>query len=492
MDIRRIALILLTLAVVPACDKGGGDTAEEQQEQGGPVVPPEPPAEDPALVCVDAPIVLEFDNDVVLGTSGTLKVFNSRDRQEDIIDLADAASVNVRDDGIAVPKEQIIAGSVVTTWMDALKCGSSYRIVHYTPLTVSGKKLIVRLHSGVLEHGKEYYVTMDEGFVAGEPGLQKGDFTIKTKAKPSSTSELNVSQDGKSDFCTIQGAINYAATLGKDAAVTINVARGDYREMLFIGDKNNLTFKGRSRASTNIFYANNEGYEKGTGEYVTSRPSAGGTVAKSGGRSVILIRGCSNIKFESFTMKNTFGSTAGQAEVMYFNNDNGTLTITDCALHSLQDTFLCKGDVTVSNTLIAGHCDFIWGYPKVCVFDNCEIRAMAAGYVVQARVNNATDKGFIFRKCRFTAGDGVADGSMYLARSGGDATKYDNVTLIGCTLGSVIAPAGWYANPAPNPAVPTATSGWKEYGSVDAAGHPVTGHNNYGKYLTEEEAQAFM
>ena len=477
-------------ALAIACGKGGGDTAEESQ--GGQVVPPEPPAEDPALVCVDAPLVLEFDSDVVLGTSGTLKVFNSRDRQEDIIDLADAATVNVRDDGIAVPKEQIISGSVMTTWMDALKCGSSYRIVHCTPLTVSGKKLIVRLHSGVLEHGKEYYVTMDEGFVAGHPGLQKGDITIKTKAKPSSASELNVSQDGKSDFCTIQGAINYAATLGKDAAVTINVARGDYREMLFISDKNNLTFKGRSRASTNIFYANNESYEKGTGDYVTSRPSFGGAVAKSGGRGVILIRGCSNIKFESFTMKNTFGSTNGQAEVMYFNNDNGTLAITDCALHSLQDTFLCKGDVTVSNTLISGHCDFIWGYPKVCVFDNCEIRAMAAGYVVQARVNNADDKGFIFRGCRFTADSGVADGSMYLARSGGDATKYDNVTLINCTLGPVIAPAGWYTNPAPNPAVPTATSGWKEYGSVDAAGHPVTGHNSYGKILTEEEAQAFM
>ena len=492
MKIKRIALFSLVLVALLACGKSGGEAAGEQEQQGGPDVPPEQPAEDPALVCVDAPLVLEFDSDVVLGTEGTLKVFNNRDRQVDIIDLADAGTVNVRDDGIAVPKEQINAGSVRTTWMDALKCGSYYRVVHYTPLTVSGKKLTVRLHSGVLEHGKEYYVTMDEGFVEGHSGLQKGDLTIKTKAKPSSSSEFNVSQDGKSDFCTIQGAVNYAASIGKETAVTINVARGDYREMLLIAEKDNLTIKGRSRPSTSVSYANAETWEYGTGDYVSSKPSAGSAIAKSGGRSVILVKGCSNLTIEALTLKNTFGSTNGQAEVIYFNNDNGSLTINDCALHSFQDTFLCKGEVKVTNSLIAGHCDFIWGYPKICVFDGCEIRAMAAGYVVQARVNSVTDKGFIFRNCRFTAGDGVADGSMYLARSGGDPSKFDNVTLINCTLGPVIAPAGWYTNPSPNPAVPTATAGWKEYGSKTPSGAAVTGHNNCGKILTAEEAELFM
>lgn len=494
MNIRRILLISLALAAAISCSKGGGSQTQEQQDPGGgSVTPPEPPAEDPTLVCVDAPLVLEFDSDIVLGTAGTLKVFNSRDRQVDVIDLADASTIEARGDGVPVPKSQITDESKMTTWMDALKCGSHYRIVHYMPYTVSGKKLTVRLHSGVLEHNAEYYVTLDEGFVAGHPGFQKGDITIKTKAKPSASSgTLSVSQDGKSDFCTIQGAINYASSLGKDTEVTIEIARGDYCEMLFVRDKNNLTFKGRSRPSTTIFYPNNEGYETGSGGSISSRPGQGATIGKSGGRGVILIESCSNVRFEGLTMKNTFGQLKGQAEVIYFNNDNGTLSIDDCALHSLQDTFLCKGDVMVTNTLIAGHCDFIWGYPKVCVFDNCEIRAMAAGYVVQARVNSATDKGFIFRNCRFTADSGVADGSMYLARSGGDSSKYDNVTLINCTLGPVIAAAGWYTNPAPNPSVPTATSGWKEYGSVTPGGAPVTGHNNYGKILTAEEAEAFM
>ena len=486
--------MLMPMVALAICCGKGGDAAPEQQ--GGtdnpetPVDPPQPPV-DETLVCVDAPLVLEFDSDVVLGTEGALKVFNSRDRQVDVIDLADAVTVTTREDGIDIPKTKIDGETRMTTWMDALKCGSRYRVVHYTPLKVEGKKLTVKLHSGVLDHNAEYYVTLDAGFVKDHPGLQKGDLTIKTKAKPTSTT-LSVSPDGKSDFCTLQGAVNYAASLGRDKEVTIELARGTYNEMVFIRDKNNLTIKGRSRSATTLCYANCEHYEGGSGGSVTSKPSAGNAIGTSGGRSVMLVESCSNLKIETLTMKNTFGSTAGQAEVIYFNNDSGTLTITDCALHSLQDTFLCKGTVSVTGSLIAGHCDFIWGYPKVCIFDNCEIRAMAPGYVVQARVNSASDKGFIFRNCRFTADDGVADGVMYLARSAGQSNMYDNVTLINCTLGPVIAAAGWYTNPAPNPSVPTATSGWKEYGSKTPGGAAVTGHNAYGKVLTEEEARPYI
>ena len=486
--------IVIPMAAMAVCCGKGGDVAGEQQ--GGqddpeiPVDPPQPPV-DETLVCVDAPLVLEFDSDVVLGTEGTLKVFNDRDRQVDIIDLADAATVTTRDDGIDIPKTKIADDTRMTTWMNALRCGSRYRVVHYTPLKVNGKKLTVKLHSGVLDYGSEYYVTLDAGFVKDHPGLEKGDLTIKTKAKPTSTT-LSVNPDGKSDFCTVQGAVDCAASLGKDVAVTIEIARGEYEEMVFIREKNNLTIKGRSRASTTLYYANNESYEGGSGGSVSSKPSSGREIGKSGGRGVILVESCSNLAIETLTMKNTFGSQNGQAEVIYFNSDNGTLSIKDCALHSLQDTFLCKGTVSVTGSIIAGHCDFIWGYPKVCVFDNCEIRAMAPGYVVQARVNSASDKGFIFRNCRFTAADGVADGKMYLARSAGQSNMFDNVTLINCTLGPVIAAEGWYTNPEPNPKVPTATSGWKEYGSKTTGGAAVTGHNAYGKVLTEEEAQYFM
>ena len=112
--------MLMPMAALAICCGKGGDADPEQQ--GGtdnpetPVDPPQPPV-DETLVCVDAPLVLEFDSDVILGTEGTLKVFNSRDRQVDVIDLADAATVTTREDGIDIPKTKIDGDTRMTTWM---------------------------------------------------------------------------------------------------------------------------------------------------------------------------------------------------------------------------------------------------------------------------------------------------------------------------------------------------------------------------------------
>lgn len=81
----------------------------------------------------------------------------------------------------------------------------------------------------------------------------------------------------------------------------------------------------------------------------------------------------------------------------------------------------------------------------------------------------------------------AAEGSMYLARSGG-GSEYDNVTYVNCTMSSVIAPVGWFSNPAPTPSAPTATAGWKEYGTT---GVSTAQRNAYGKILTSDEATAY-
>ena len=48
-----------------------------------------------------------------------------------------------------------------------------------------------------------------------------------------------------------------------------------------------------------------------------------------------------------------------------------------------------------------------------------------------------------------------------------------------------------YTSPAPNPSAPTATSGWREYGSKAPDGTAITGHNAYGKVLTAAEAEPY-
>lgn len=471
--------------------KSGYCSPVEATTTGSKPTPPDPSA---TVLCVDAPLVVEVGSGATLGTSGLIKVFKADDTLVDTIDLGDMGKMDVLEDGTMIPKgadadkNQIAIGNdyVMHTFMDVLH-SNQYRPVHYTPLRLESGKLIIKLHNEALDFGQSYYLTVDAS-VAGK-AVAKDDMPFTTKAKPTGTT-LQVKADGSGDFCTVQGALSYASTLNKDAEVTLEIANGTYRELLFLRGKNNITLKGQSRDGVKIAYPNNDSYETGSGASVASKPSVGSSIGKSGGRCLFLIETCNNVTLQDLTIENTYSipSHKGQAETIYFNADGKRLIIENCSLISWQDTFLCKGEVYVHNSLIAGHVDFIWGYPKACLFENCEIRSRAGGYIVQARINNASDKGFVFLNCNLTAESGVADGSMYLARSGGDTSKYDNVTYVNCTMSSVIAPAGWYTNPAPNPSAPTATSGWKEYGTT---GVSTASRNAYGKLLTATEAEAF-
>lgn len=443
--------------------------------------------------CIDMPLSLSFKTAPKLGAEGFVRVYDAAGVEVDSIDLSDRDNVTFREDGTAIPDETITNETVFNSFMDAIPSSKKFRVVHYTPFRINGKTLEIKLHSGRLEFGKTYSVTVDEGVVDGFKGVAKGEWTFKTKSAPSGT-ELGVDPLGTKDFCTIQGALTYASSLDAFTAVTINVAAGEYREMLYLRDKASVTVKGAGRDRTKIIYPNSELYETGTGGNVASRPELGKAIEKSGGRSIWLIDGSiDKLKLEALTIENSFGDPKGQAETIYFNSSN-SLEINDCALISFQDTFQCKGKVTVKNSLIAGACDFIWGSPSKCLFDKCEIRSRATNadaYLVHARC--AQDAvGFVFRDCRLTAEKDVIDGRVYLARSPGNASYWDNVTYINCTLSPRFSKAGWYTSPKPNPEVPTAINGWKEYGLVYEDGSAVTGHTTYAKVLTEEEAKAFI
>lgn len=448
-----------------------------------------PPTPDAKLLCSDQPVVLNFDTVPVLGTSGQIKLFTAAGQEVDCIDLKDLATVDIREDGQMVPKQQMTKETLYNSFMDRLYSGKRYRIVHYTPLRIEGKSLAVKFHSGVTEFGKSYYVTMDEGVVTGAPAIAKGEVEFTIKAAPSDPTVLRVSPDGSADFCTIQGALGHASTTS--GAVTVEVAAGTYNETLFLRERADVTIHGASRETTILSYANAEALANGSGASIGTKPTVGQAIGAVGGRGVCLFENCDNLVFENLTMRNTYGAQ-GQAEVLYFNSGSNAhkLTLENCALHSLQDTFLTKGQVWVHNSLIAGNVDFIWGYPKACLFEDCEIRCekYSKGFILQARVPGVSDKGFVFLNCRITAGEGAADGTMYLARSGGSTDYYDNVTFVNCQMSPVIAPVGWYSDPTPNPATPTAVSGWKEYGTT---GVSTASRNSLGRILTAEEAAAY-
>ena len=147
----------------------------------------------------------------------------------------------------------------------------------------------------------------------------------------------------------------------------------------------------------------------------------------------------------------------------------------------------------MKDCLVEGDCDFIWGYPHICLFEDCEIRAAGDGYIVQSRCQNQNYKGFVFLGCTLTKTSYVTDGTMYLARSGGAKEYYDNVAYINCKMSTAIPAIGWYGNPAPNPSKANATSGWKEYGSKDMNGAALNVNNrisaSYQLMQAEYEAE---
>ena len=83
----------------------------------------------------------------------------------------------------------------------------------------------------------------------------------------------------------------------------------------------------------------------------------------------------------------------------------------------LRRDILCRQ--TFTNCLIEGTVDFIFGCGQA-LFKNCEIRSLVDarghGYLAAPAHALEQEEGFVFRRCRLTAQEGVAPGSIYLAR----------------------------------------------------------------------------
>lgn len=83
---------------------------------------------------------------------------------------------------------------------------------HFYPIITKGKQVTIYLHHNMLEYGHEYYVTIDKGVISSFNGINgKKGWTFRTKEKAPDTSLrlLTVSADGKGDFSTVQGALDF-------------------------------------------------------------------------------------------------------------------------------------------------------------------------------------------------------------------------------------------------------------------------------------------
>jgi pectate lyase len=450
------------------------------------------PAAQGASVNVDTALKLSFDKPPTLGANGSIRIFRKSDDA-----LVDVIRTSGESDAIGYPGQALV------------------RRVNTTPVRIEGNTAIITPHSGKLAYGVEYYVAISDGVftnttLGGLPfvGIGKlGGWSFITRAAAPTASTITVDDDGDADFRTVQGALNHAMqNFAKTAPVTINVKNGTYDELLYLNGKDNLTIKGESRDGVVIRYTNNETLNSGTGS------SQSATVAGSpaGGRAVMLVESADMLVLDNLSIRNTTirsASISGQAETVYFNSDTRMIA-KNASFYSEQDTLNLKGWTWFYNTLVAGNVDFIWGSSHAALFENSEIRSVgdsanagSGGYVLQARVPVASDIGYVFLNSTLTHGAGpgpnhgdVPAGSSYLARSPGGTASWDNIAFINCKMDAHIAAAGWAGlgvngQPAPNPVVPNADAGWREYGSTTLNGTPIDLRARVGGYaLSDAEA----
>ncbi|CAH0144070.1 Pectate lyase [Massilia sp. Bi118] len=427
------------------------------------------PAAEGSAVNVDTVLKLSFDKPPALGAGGSIRIFRKADDA-----LVDVIRTSGESDAIGYPGQALV------------------RRVNTTPVRIDGNSAIFNPHSGKLAYGVEYYVAISDGVftnttLGGLPfvGIGKlGGWSFTTRAAAPTGATLTVDDDGNADFRTVQGALSHVMqNLAKTTAVTINVRNGVYDELLYLNGKDNVTIKGESRDGVTIRYTNNESLNPGTG----SSQSASVAGSPAGGRAVMLVEASDMLMLDNLTMKNTTirsASISGQAETVYFNSDT-RLVAKNASFLSEQDTLNLKGWAWFYNSLVAGNVDFIWGSSHAALFENSEIRSVgdsanagSGGYVLQARVPAATDPGYVFLNSSLTHGAGpgpnhgdVPAGATWLARSPGGTATWDNVAFINCKMDAHVATPGWAGlgvngQPAPNPAVPNAESGWREYGST--------------------------
>lgn len=446
------------------------------------------PAPAATTAYTDDNLKLTFDSAPTLGSAGTIRIFKSDGT------LVDRINLSGESDSIGVS-------------------GSNRRGVATTPIQISGNTVTITPHSGKLAYGTSYYVGISSTAFSGATlngkafaGIGKAagwSFTTKSTAPAATLTTITVDDDGSSaDYRSVQGALNHVMTNSSVSNPVIAVKNGTYNELLYLYNRAGVTIQGESRSGVVLQYNNYETLNSGSGASATGAPTSGG------GRAVFFAENSDLLTLDTLTLKSTHtraSTYSNQAEVIFFKSSTATLTsghrliAKNADFYSEQDTLQLQGYTWFYNTKVSGNVDFIWGNNYASLFEESTIEMIGdsqypasnasyangtGGYILQARTYSG-GKGFVFLNSSLTYADGPAgvkvatgsNASSYLARAAA-GTWVDNIAFVSCKMDTHIIPVGWAANvsgnPAPNPATATASTGWREYGSMDMSGNPLT------------------
>ena len=395
-------------------------------------------------VCPDTLLRVTFDAPPALQRSGQITLRTASGELADTIDL----SLNSRSNSQA----RIIGGTRFTNY----------------PVLISGQTAVICPHSGVLQYGQTYHVTISPDVFENATNEISWTFTTRPAGPAADAPRLVVAADGSGDFCTVQGAVDFVPA-GNTQPREIFIRTGVYEEIVFVTNKNQLKFRGEDRARTVIQYTNNENFNYRTLGRNVYRQTFGVSA--------------DDFTLENLTVRNTTPKRGSQAEALRI--DGRRCVVRNVDFYSFQDTLKLSGTVFVSGCYIEGDVDFIWG-TGTCFFTNCEIKCVNNGACITQIRNTATNFGDVFVDCRLTHAPGVTNAT--LSRIEVSRFPYSHVAWINCAMDSHIRPAGWQFTPGPNS--PDNLRFW-EYATTDLTGAnrvDVSQRSPISRQLTPAEA----
>jgi pectin methylesterase-like acyl-CoA thioesterase len=252
---------------------------------------------------------------------------------------------------------------------------------------------------------------------------------------------LTVSQDGLSDYSTVQGAID-AVPVNNTEKVEIYIQNGVYKELVNIPKtKPFIYLRGESASGTVITYDNYSGKPK----------PGGGTYGTTGSASVYVYG--DDFTAENITFENSFDEQSvdvkdKQAVAVYARGERQKFINT--RFIGNQDTlYVNNGSQYFYQSYIEGDVDFIFGGARA-VFEECTIFSLDKGsttnngYVTAASTLISEPYGYLFLNSRLLSN--APDGTVYLGRPwhpSGNPDAIGSVVIMNSYLGPHIIAQGW-------------------------------------------------
>ncbi len=304
---------------------------------------------------------------------------------------------------------------------------------HFYPMMTKGKTLTIYLHHNMLEYGREYYVTIDKHVIEGFKGIKgKKAWTFKTKEKAPAPSQrlLTVTADGKGDFSTVQGAMDFipdSISSEKDG-YRVFVKNGDYEELVYFRNKRFVTIEGESRDGVLIHYPNNEVFNPHPADIKTNEVK--GTFPSR--RAAFAVDNCSDLVFRNLTLKT---DCRGQAEGLLVNGERNYFE--NVHIIGDGDALQANGSCYWQNCRIDGGGDTILGRGP-SFFNHCTITSRGAFMWIR---NTEENHGNVFVDCHLK---GLSPKAVLgrLPRNAQKNYPHAECVLLNCTLEN-IPESGW-------------------------------------------------